>query len=97
MNRRGFFRGLAATALLPLAVKLAPILPAAVNRRINSLLTTTEIINEALRVLHANTNFIAGIDRNYDVALFGRDQWTEAERATLRIRMPVKYQINKIG
>jgi hypothetical protein len=87
MTRRGFFRGLAAAAVLA-ATPLPALAALAVREHVerNRLLSATQIINEALRVLHANSSFLPIVNRAYDPAFAQRGD-------VVRVRLPARYGI----
>lgn len=60
----------------------------------NTILSPTIITREALRILHANLNFIANIDKQYD-SQFANDGASPSGKIgpSLTIRMPNKYTV----
>jgi hypothetical protein len=58
----------------------------------NSLLTPTIITREALRILHAEMNFVGSVNRQYD------DRFASSGGKignTLNVRLPAKYKARK--
>lgn len=101
MNRRGFFKALAdTTAAAAIGALVLPELELWTPKRTfflppvggwagSPLLTPAMIVNEALRLLAKDCQFVASVDRAYsDAFLYGT--------GTVRVRRPARYMALKV-